>query len=965
MKSSLIFALAFTLFGALASNTQKATLDKDVYSQITGSPRVAHYTQQDFNGDSQFWCMVQDDQGVMYFGNNDGLIIFDGERWQTVSLPNNSSVRGGLYSTNGKIYVAGFNEFGLINKDKFGNYHYNSFTNKLRKEDLSLENIWDIHEVKGLIIFRSYSKLIVIENDRVFIVPEKEIYFSEEVNGHLLLAHPDGLKIFNPKTAESKTLVNSVQYNGAIISGAVSNKDNNGIIVYAKTGESYLLNLETGKFSFINNYLTNDSGNQILSAIRSSNGNIYLGTLNTQIKILDSDGKSIFIRKNYLNLQDNTVLNLFESAEGNIWALLNNGIDCINISSSVSVLFENASVFDTKIHANRLYVATNQGVFVSQKIARTSQSLGLKFKKIPGLEGQAWGLDMVEDKLLCSHDKGLFLIDQEQTFPIERIQGIWKILPLQNAKDQYFVCTYLGIYLMSYSPKEGFNIKWKIKNFNESSRDIIQDTTNGVFWVCHGYKGVFRIKTNDSKSQVISVEHFNKNGLPSSFNINVFSWQNKVVFTTNGGCYLFNWEKKEFQPHQLLNDIFGTDKNVRQLIEYDQMTWFIHGNEVGYFKHDTKILQKNLFAELKGSFNKGMEYISPIDKNNVLIGTIRGLYAYDISLDKTEISEGTLLSHVKYADENGEHFLALSNPAPLSFHSRNIRFEFSAPKLKDRGKVQYSFTLENQDKDWSKWGSESYKEYSILYPGDYTFKIKARNAMGEKTKETTYSFKVLPAWYLTRVAYFGYALVFVFAAFYARKAVLKKIASEKEKIRKEEQKQQKVFELERNQEGLKNEKQQMKLDKSELEKDIIYKSKQLSNYAMLLVNKKGLLTELKDNLEKLKEIAKNQKNKDELKRLAKKIRWHLSNEEHALVFEANFERVHHEFFKRLKASFSNLTSKELKLCGLIKMNLTNKEIAPILNISSRGVETVRYRLRKKLGLEQGENMVEFLEKFAT
>ena len=74
------------------------------------------------------------------------------------------------------------------------------------------------------------------------------------------------------------------------------------------------------------------------------------------------------------------------------------------------------------------------------------------------------------------------------------------------------------------------------------------------------------------------------------------------------------------------------------------------------------------------------------------------------------------------------------------------------------------------------------------------------------------------------------------------------------------------------------------------------------------------------------------------------------------------ERVHHEFFTQLKATFPDLTAKELQLCAFVRMNLTNKEIASILNISVRGVETARYRLRKRLGMSQEDDMAQFLEK---
>ena len=82
------------------------------------------------------------------------------------------------------------------------------------------------------------------------------------------------------------------------------------------------------------------------------------------------------------------------------------------------------------------------------------------------------------------------------------------------------------------------------------------------------------------------------------------------------------------------------------------------------------------------------------------------------------------------------------------------------------------------------------------------------------------------------------------------------------------------------------------------------------------------------------------------------------------AFQSTFDSVHHDFFRKLEKAYPELNNKEKLLCAYIQMNLLSKEIAPLLNISLRGVEISRYRLRKKLGLEEGENVAEFLQKFS-
>ena len=80
-------------------------------------------------------------------------------------------------------------------------------------------------------------------------------------------------------------------------------------------------------------------------------------------------------------------------------------------------------------------------------------------------------------------------------------------------------------------------------------------------------------------------------------------------------------------------------------------------------------------------------------------------------------------------------------------------------------------------------------------------------------------------------------------------------------------------------------------------------------------------------------------------------------------FEVNFKELHEDFFERLLKEFPKLTPKDLKLCAYLKMNLSSKEIAPLMGISLRGVEIHRYRLRKKLQIETSEYLSSFLITF--
>ena len=133
---------------------------------------------------------------------------------------------------------------------------------------------------------------------------------------------------------------------------------------------------------------------------------------------------------------------------------------------------------------------------------------------------------------------------------------------------------------------------------------------------------------------------------------------------------------------------------------------------------------------------------------------------------------------------------------------------------------------------------------------------------------------------------------------------------------------------------------------------------------MGVIKKNQFLTELKEELEKIKTYTeKNKLVTGDVKDVIRKIDRDIDNEENWKVFEDYFDRVHEKFLKRLKAKYPILTSKDLRLCAYLRMNLSTKEIAPLMNITVRGVEISRYRLRKKLEIDRNDNLNEFLLQF--
>lgn len=952
------FLFLMSLIGySQATNTPHALIEK-LYKQ----PDIRHYNRTDFDSDSQFWTASEDNTGTMYFGNNDGILIYNGVHWNKVLLPNSSSVRSLVKDAHGTMYAGGYNELGIVQQDVYGNYFFESLKETYKLTDFNFENVWQAHSIQEHLIFRTFTKLFVLHNNKLTQIPASNTFLKSFVaNGTYYVVDADhGIYEVNlSKNTLTQVLPASAYQNQSII-GMVSTANTKGLHILTENGQLLTYNLQQHKVTTIQQVLPQGTS-KLISCVSLNTTTLLLGSLRDGALQLSLTGKPAVMPVQ--NLQGETVLNLFQTAQHNVWVLLDNGLDFIDFNNPKTTVFTGASVYDMRYVNNTLYVATNQGVYYSD--TGNGQTITPEsFQPVQGLDGQAWSLQYYHNTLLVGHDKGLFTITKDKATEIGNNDSFWKVVPIKEKENYYLACHYSGIYVLHYD-KGNWKITNKIQGFEESSRDIVEAEDPYTFWICHGYKGVYRITLSSNLERATGIEHFtDSNGFDSPFNINVFKYNNQIVFTTNSGIFKYHKQSNTFVPYQPLNRIVDTTRNTRKILQQDGKTWVVQDDELGYFETSATepVIHHDIFSETKGTFNRGMECLLPIGNNHVLTGTHTGLYLYEIHEDTNTPNIPITLTGIQYTAGNDKHLIPLAKDSLIELpnNATSVHFEFAAPQMPNSTPNQYSYQLKNIDENWSTWQAMPFKEYNLLPPGTYTFRVRARNTLGIHTNATAFTFTILPKWYQTRLAFILYVVGGILAVYLTVVLVQRKITRENQKAREEEQKTNRLLQLEVNQLKLENHQRKIQEDKEHLEQDVIKKSKELATYTMMLVNKKNFFVELQEELKELRETVKTKNSRNKLTDIFSKLHQHRIDEEYLKVFEENFETIHRDFFKNLKKTGSNLTVRETRLAAFIKTGLTNKEIAPLLNISVRGVETARYRLRKKLNLPTESSLTEFL-----
>ena len=292
---------------------------------------------------------------------------------------------------------------------------------------------------------------------------------------------------------------------------------------------------------------------------------------------------------------------------------------------------------------------------------------------------------------------------------------------------------------------------------------------------------------------------------------------------------------------------------------------------------------------------------------------------------------------------------------PAAFNS--LRFEFASPLYGQASNIEYSYYLQGFEKEWSDFGSKTEKEYTNLAPGRYVFKVKARNNLGNESAISQYSFTIMPPWYQTTTAYILYALLIAVGIYCLYRYQQKKFAEQEQRHEEEQQKLQYLHQLEID----KAEKELVELRNEKLEAEIQLKNNELASTAMHLIQKTDVLLKVKEQMTRIKNAAEPIDNTANLKKILKTLNEENKVEEHWQQFSFHFDAVHRNFLTALRTKYPDLTPNEQKLCAYLKMNLSTKEMAQLMNISTRGVEISRYRLRKKLGVPGGMRLFTFLD----
>ncbi|GLR18078.1 helix-turn-helix and ligand-binding sensor domain-containing protein [Portibacter lacus] len=511
------------------------------------------------------------------------------------------------------------------------------------------------------------------------------------------------------------------------------------------------------------------------------------------------------------------------------------------------------------------------------------------FQIIDGSQGQVWSLLEIDGDLICGHNRGTYLITRNSFEQISDITGGWCMKAISD--NVFLESSYTGLVLFK-KVKGEWTSGTRIRNGDILIENF--EIVNNTLFGYHPHYGIQRIMLEDNLTEVLE-----------SVVIDSITVSDPVFIRTEEGVAVSDDGRKYFINE---NGVKSEEFPEEAIFKNDDLAIY------KYVKAVNEVLSEEQISNIRYNKPQGVRDYFIVGSND---GYIKIPYDYNTSA-KDKIELDYLMVNDSMLDVN-DHQALKFDPS-----ENDVSFQFRSNFL-DPQNILMTYNLEGWDETWYNLPKNGYVKFNNLQDGSYTLRLSNGNEVAK--------FEIKPHWY---ESWPGLILYFVLGGlvvyFFNRRQQLHLI-KQREKLQKEKEKE---LESER-----------IKAKNAELENDVIYKNKMLANSTMTLVQKNKMLIDLKATLAKEMKSTSADKRRQVLHLIEKSI----NSDDDWELFESTFAEVHEDFLEKLKQQHPSITNGELRLAAYIRMDLSSKEIAPLMNISVRSIENKRYRLRKKLGVE--------------
>ena len=888
-------------------------------------PFTENFTKSEYAGDNQVWSVAQGADNAMYFANHHYLLRYNGVAWEKYSLPNKTIIRS-VYADGGRIYSGSYREYGYWQREA-GKLTYTSLSEgtDLFAGKTDNEEVWKIFKLGNTMYFQSFNALYTYDGktSRKIKAPSLLSYCYVINNTVYAATVRDG--VFKLSNNQFVAMDSWPELKGNVVHGIAQNKGR--IYVFTKNNGVFEGN-ESGLKPWNSSINTVLKDNVLLSAKFVNPNLLAVGTSLQGLYLIDLKSHTFKNINRQNALKNNAVLSIATDRENDLWLGLDNGICHIEVNSPVSLFTDNSgllgSVYSLAPMGSGEYIfVTNHGVFTYEDNAIKTQ---------PSSQGQVWDIYKSGDEFIIGHNDGTFVYNNGALRQVNSINGGWKFFK-SEFDDAYFQANYSGIVV--YDDLDNLSTWKTLDSIAKPIRNVAQNRA-GELWAADNYRSLYRV-LYDKDFRVSRAENVSKlNGISNDFGVKLFNFRNEILFFINNYWYEYNRIEGRLEKNRLFNEQF---RNISDIVPVDNNNFVVIKEGLLYLITQTgEKFSWNLLSE---KYYQGRLILENTkiykDGDKLLINLDDGFLEF--RTDMSSKKEVDVTVEAFYMDDLVTNDTRIKYNQSVDINVISKYYGYSRPDFFYRFNGGPVINIKN-----------GHIILNNLSSGEQKLDIFYNNG-NKEIKICSYSFHVARPWYFSMwmILFYIGATALVFFIYYRWNKLR---YTQKIRLNEEELKHRReILELELEAE---NRLRQQEHEKHMLEVEVQTKASEVAGKSLSIAKHSEMIENIQDVLTSENEIT-------QLKSKIKKvIKTSTISKNEWQSFEKNLVKSHEDFVERLTERYPSLTPKDIKLCIYLKMNLSSKEIAPLMNISYRGVELHRYRLRKKLDISSDESLPHFM-----
>lgn len=722
-------------------------------AQVNGYPLISTYSDTETGRNTVSFDSAQDNRGIMYFAAT-ALLIFDGDRWKSVSIPESFAVRSLSFGPDGRLWAGAMGELGWFEQDAASEWKFHSIRAHLPDGFAEFGDVLAVQAGTGAVSFVCKDRILRWDGTRfdIRLMPTAKKLFPTRSNGELFIHQiEEGLFELGPdgprKILEREDIGDAA------------------VMFVERRGDKLLIGTSSGFFTFdgkkrtpfaptIDAFL--EQG-RLSSATRLRDGRLAVGTVNSGIALLRMDGSLDYILDDHNGLPTPHIKSLFVGREGELWVTTGSHIVRIDLHSP-------STIFDQRLGLSRqLYreitevddhicVANESGVYELLPTGR--------FAPVEGLPGRWQQLRGTARGLIASGFHGATFWDGRHSTVLHRTA--FDIFASSASRDVP------GAFLMAddddvlrISPGDSSQIV--VQDIPDTPTSLEQDAA-GQIWIGTLARGLF-VATPANAHPVEARSTANSIGLPKLVgptHVRINSSGAVVVFANNGA-----WYKQTAAQNFVAVKHFP----VRSIAAVSEVA----ADGSIWVAHESTETEPPCVGRVSLTGSAAIWQPHAVD-GLIEIGSPRSIYADAKVPDATVLwiggshallrnAVGSTLSAPaprapllrafarKTGDQHAEPIFA-----PLRYLTGPIEFQFATPEFSRRSLLRIESRIDGAEQDWSMVAPGSRRELTAMRDGTYVLKARVVAETGLVSEETAFSFEVLPPWWRTTPALIAWVL---------------------------------------------------------------------------------------------------------------------------------------------------------------------------------------------------------------